>query len=89
MPTKKISATYLGHEFVVINSWFGGMKFFHNDELLEHHKGKFAVDKNKPVMSHFVSIDDVDRFVEVYVYAILSVKIQIRVDGEKIGGDQF
>ena len=89
MPTKRIAGELEGHTLSVVNTWFGGMKFYHNENLIEHNKDKLAIDKNKAVISHSVTMNEVEKLVEVYVQAIVRVKIQIKVDGVKIAGDDF
>jgi len=89
MPTTRLNGEFKGHQFQVINTWFGGLKFFHNDKLIEHNKNVLAIDKDTPLISKFIAIENTDRLVEIYVYAILRVKIQIKVDGIKIAGDDF
>lgn len=86
---KRVEGEFKGHKFLVVNSWFGGLKFYHNGNLLEHNKKLFATDKNRPVIAALIEVENIKRLIEVYVYAITSVKIQIRVDGEKIAGDKF
>lgn len=86
---KKVKGDFKGHTFLVVNSWFGGLKFYHNDKLIEHNKKMLALDKNRPFISKTIVIEEIPRLVEVYAYAMSSVKIQIRVDGQKIAGDDL
>lgn len=86
---KKVKGVFKGHTFLVVNRWFGGLKFYHNDRLIEHNKKLLALDKNKPFISETIIIEKIPRLVEVYAYAVTSVKIQIRIDGRKIAGDDF
>lgn len=86
---KKVEGEFKGHTFLVVNRWFGGLKLYHNQKLIEHNKQLRATDKNKPLISKKIVIESVTRLVEVYAYAITSVKIQIRIDGQKIAGDDL
>jgi hypothetical protein len=56
---------------------------------VETNNDAFAIKKNKALMSAKVMINGVERLVEVFPYAILTVKLQIRIDGKKIAGDEF
>jgi hypothetical protein len=89
MPKKQVKGEYQGHTFEVLNTWRDGLKLFHNGELIEHNKDKISVSKNKPLISKTITIDNKERTLEVLVYAVFRVKIQIRIDGEKIAGDKI
>lgn len=89
MPKKTIIGEFEGNKFVLENTWFSGAKLFHGNELVATNNGLFALNKNRALMSAKIMIGDVERLVEVFAYAILTVKLQIRVDGEKIAGDVF
>ncbi len=89
MSTKKVSGEFEGHKFEVINTWRGGLKLFHNDELIEHKQDKISVSKSKPIISKSIAVNNIERTLEIFVYAIFKVNIQIRIDGNKIAGDKF
>ena len=86
---KKVEGQFKGNTFMVVNSWSDGLKLFHNEELLEHNKDLFSVNKNKPVITKTVVIENKENQVDVYVKAIFTVKIMVKVGGEKIAGDDF
>ena len=89
MPKKTIVGEYEGHRFKVENTWLSGAKLFHDDKLIAVTNDELALDKNEPKMTAKVLINRFERVVEVYFSAVFTVKIQIRVDGKKIAGDDF
>lgn len=89
MPKKDVKGEFEGNTFEVLNTWKDGLKLFHNGDLIEHNQDKISISKSKPIISKTITIDNTDRIVEVFVYAVFRVKIQIRIDGEKIAGDKF
>lgn len=87
---KDWTASYGGHEIRVRNSWNGGLKLFVDETLLAEHRGTFALEKNKPVLNVIIEPDLGKPFsVEVFAYALLTVKVKIVVNGEQIAGDAF
>jgi len=86
---KIIEGEFEGHKFLVENKWFGGLKVFHNDELLEHSKKFLSIDKSKPFIAKTITIEGSPRLLEVYAYAMTTVKLRIEIDGLKIAGDDF
>ena len=89
MPKKTIVGEFEGNRFIVENTWLSGAKLFHGEQLLAASNNMFAVNKSEPIMSATVVINEVERLVEVFAYALLTVKLQIKVDGTRIAGDQF
>ena len=89
MPKKEVKGEFEGNTFEVLNTWKDGLKLFRNGDLIEHNQDKISVSKNKPIISKTITIDNAGRIVEVFVYAVFRVKIQIKIDGVKIAGDKF
>lgn len=89
MPKETVVGEFEGNEFVLENTWFSGAKLFHESELVASNNDLFSLNKNKSIMSAKIMIGEVERFVEVYAYAMFTVKLQIRIDGKKIAGDDF
>ncbi len=89
MPKKTVVGEFEGNKFVLENTWLSGAKLFHGGELVASNSELFALDKNKAIMSAKVMIGEVERLVEVFAYAIFTVKLQIRIDGKKIAGDKL
>lgn len=89
MPTKTVIADFGSDRFRVENTWFKGAKLSHNDALVATSDDMLALDKRAPIMSADVAVNGQTRKVEVFAWAILTVKLQIRIDGQFIGGDKF
>ena len=89
MPKKTIVGEFEGNKFIVENTWFSGAKLFHGSELIATNNDVFAIKKDKALMSAKVIINEVERVVEVFAFAILTVKLHIKVDGEIIAGEEF
>jgi hypothetical protein len=86
---QELTAEFEGNHFRVVNSWFGGLKLYHEEELVVHNTDLFAVNKTKPLIQYRLIINEKERLLEVYGYAMAKVKLQIKIDGEKIAGDDF
>jgi hypothetical protein len=89
MPKKTIITHYQNNKITLENTWFHGAKLFFNDKLIAANNDFLALDKNKPIMSEKVNINGIDKTIEAFAYATLTVKLQIRVNGEIIGGELF
>jgi len=89
MLKKIIVGEFAGSKFTVENTWLSGAKLFHGSELIATNNDTFAVKKDKAMIRAKVIVNEVERVVEVFAFAILTVKLQIKVDGEKIAGDEF
>ena len=48
---KKLEATYLGEQFVVINNWFSGLKIYHNGNLVGQSNQSVVRNKYEPFTS--------------------------------------
>jgi len=97
-PTKKKTelfpkewvATHAGHHIRVRNSWNAGIKLFVDDKLVAERTEFIAIDKTTPFMRAQITPHSGEPFVvEVFAYAILTVKLKIAVNGEMIAGDMF
>jgi len=89
MPKKTIIGEFEGSKFIVENTWLSGAKLFHGSELVATNNDFFALKKNKAIMSAKVMVAGIERLVEVFSYALVTVKLQIKVDGKKIVGDDL
>jgi hypothetical protein len=86
---KEWTATYAGHAIRVRNSWNRGMKLY-VDGVCQAATGRlFALSRSKPVLRYSVKAEHSSFLVEVFCYALLTVKAKIVVDGQRIGGDAF
>jgi hypothetical protein len=87
---KSVVCNYEGKSIRVINTLLK-CSLFVDDKLIAENKDLFALDPSKPLLSAlnypFVSgAKNIDVFAES---GMVSVKIKICVDGQKIGGDKF
>jgi hypothetical protein len=87
---KSVVCDYEGKTIKVVNT-FLKCSLFVEDKLMAENKDLFALDPSKPLLSvldyPFVSgTKNIDVFVES---GMVSVKIKICVNGQKIGGDNF
>ena len=87
---KEWTATYRGHTIRVRNAWNTGLKLFVGDTLWATTDKFLAVDKLTPVLRVKIDEESDQPFViEIFGFALLSVKIRIAVNGEVIAGDNF
>ena len=89
MPTKTCVIQYEGHDIEVVNTWFHGYMLNIDGEEKAKKKDLFAVKKDIPFMSASLEINGQEKIIEVYIKAIVFVRIKICVDGQFIGGDNF
>ncbi|WP_395748586.1 hypothetical protein [Prosthecobacter sp.] len=86
---KEWTATHAGHKIRVRNSWSHGMRLFVDGECLAETGRLFALSRSEPVLSHRVAVDGASFLIEIFCYALLTVKAKIVVDGQQIAGDEF
>lgn len=89
MPKKTVVGEYKGSRIVVENTWFNGAKLFCNGKLVATNNDWFATKKDVPVMSADIFLDEEKHLVEIFAYAIFTVKIQIKINGKYVAGDKF
>jgi hypothetical protein len=89
MPLKTVIAQFGDTEIKVENTWFSGAKLFVNQKLVVENKDSFALKKTIPIMTARVVIDGTEKLVEVFAFAIFTVKIKICVDGIQVAGNRF
>ena len=88
--SKKLEATYLGEQFVVINNWFSGLKIYHNGNLVEQSNQLVVRNKYEPFTSVTVVGKKDKLLVEIYGYSSLfSFKFHIKINGDFVSGDKF
>jgi len=86
---KEWTATHCGHEIRVRNSWSHGMKLFVDGDCRAKTSRLFALSRSKPVLSHQVAADSASFVIDVFCYALHTIKVKIVVDGQQIAGDPF
>ena len=74
---------------MVDNTWFNGATLLVDGQTVARCGDLFALKKERHIMTATVNFDGVDMLIEVYIYAIFTVKIKICVDGSPIGGEVF
>jgi len=89
MPKTTIAAKCSDDTLVLENTWLGGLKLLHNDQVIATDHHFFSISKKKPLIKVSVVIDGTERLVEAFAYAWLFVKLQLRVDGDIIADNGF
>lgn len=89
MPIKTVVAHVGGTEIKVVNTWFSGAKLLVNQEVVAENNDYLALSKSKPLMTAKVLIEGSEKFVEVFAFAVFTVKIKICVDGIQVAGNSF
>jgi hypothetical protein len=90
MPTKTVSGEYMGHKVVAENTWFHGAKLIVNGDIVATYGDLFVLSKTKPIMTAHVDFPQQSKAkIEVFAFALFTVKMQIMVNGEKIAGDEL
>ena len=88
--SKKLEASYLGEQFVVINNWFSGLKIYHNGNLVGQSNQLVVRNKYEPFTSVKVVGKKDKLLVEIYGYSSLfSFKFHIQIYGDFVAGDKF
>jgi hypothetical protein len=87
---KEWHANYAGHSIRVHNSWTGGAQLYVDGECRAATPKVFALDKKHPILRcEFDAGDGSKHTVEVFAYAVLTVRVKIVVDGQQVAGDEF
>jgi hypothetical protein len=86
---KEWTATYAGHAIRVRNSWNRSMKLYVDDVCQAATGRLFALSRTSPVLRYNVVTEDSSFLIEVFCFALFTVKAKIVVDGRQIGGDTF
>jgi len=89
MPLKTVVARVEDIEIRVENTWSGGARLFVNQEIVSSNNDSFALSRSKPFMTARALINGTEKLIEVFIYAIFTVKIKICVDGNQVAGDDF
>ena len=87
---KEWTSTWEGSSIRVHNSWTGGMQLYVDDVCCADSRKLFALSKTKPILSHeLIRPSGGASIIEVFAYALFTVKAKIVVDGQRITGDHF
>lgn len=66
-----------------------GLRLYVDGYCCASKNGLFAVSKSSPVLSYQVATTERSFQIDVYCFAIITVKVKISIDGRHIGGDRF
>ena len=89
MLKKTIIGELEGERLIVENTWFSGIRLFHGEKMIGANGQLFSVSKSKPLIREEIVVSGVSRLVEVFGVAWLTVKIQIKVDGQHLAGHRL
>lgn len=88
MPKKEIVANFKDHQIRVVNTWLGGAKLYIDGDCRDTCNDLFAK-SGTPSLSASIEGDGTKHVIEVFIKAIVNVKIKICANGEQIGGESF
>ena len=89
MPVKDLNITYKGKKIRVENTWLSGAKLYIDGDCRDTTNRLIALDKDRPVLSASIETDAGSEIIEVFIIAIMDVKIKIHANGEMIAGENF
>ncbi len=89
MPVKEIQANFRGVRIRARNTWTSGATLLINDVVVDRNSSIFALDKETPFLSAEIEVEGSKTLVEVYIYAMLTIKMNICVNRKLISGDRF
>ena len=89
MPKKILHAQVGDDRLRVENTWFSGATLFLNDQPIAKNNDFFALDRGIPLMSAEAAVNGSQSRIEVFVRAIFTVKIQIRLNGNIVAGEEL
>lgn len=79
-PTDIWEIDIMGKKYKLTNGWKTGAKLFHENTLIAENNKKFHVNTKSPVITFNIKGSKV----EIFAKAMLSVKINIKVNGQFI-----
>ena len=88
MPQKEWKAQVSGREVRVVNSWTGGTHLYIDGDRRDHNSGLFAPTWRNWLSARLVQGDPASDLVEVRLRALVTVKVQILVNGQVVAGDR-
>ncbi|MCF6274940.1 MAG: hypothetical protein L3J05_04170 [Robiginitomaculum sp.] len=89
MPKKQIFTRYKDHDIRVDNTWLSGAELYVNDERMDKTEQLLALNPAEALLSTTITTDDGIETIEVFMLALLTVKIQIHANGQVIAGENF
>ena len=88
MPKKEVVADFKDHQIRVVNTWLGGAKLYIDGDCRDTCNDFFAK-SGTPSLSASIEHNGEKVLIEVYIKAIVTVKIKICANGTQIGGEPF
>ena len=89
MPEKQIFTRYKDHDIRVENTWLSGAKLYVNNEQVDETTQMLALSPNTPLLATTITTPSGTETIEIFVMAILTVKMQIHANGQLISGEKF
>ena len=89
MPVKELNAVYKGKKTRVENTWFSGAKLYIDGDCRDTTSRLIAMDKQRPILSASIETETGTEIIEVFIIAIMNVKIKVHANGEFIAGEKF
>ncbi|MCT7942858.1 hypothetical protein [Shewanella holmiensis] len=89
MPKKVVETTIANTHIRFENTWLSGAKLIVDGKILVQDDSYLSLNKNSPLVAKKIVVEGVEHLIEVFVYAIFTVKIKIHVDGQYVAGDKF
>jgi len=77
------------HSIRVRNSWNRGMALFIDEVCRASTNKLLALSKSKPVLRYEIASGTSSSVIEVFCYAMWTIKAKIVADGKQIGSDTF
>lgn len=88
MPEKRLEVTVDGRRIVAVNTWFSGEWLEIDGAVVQKEWHGFNVQEHEPLLAAVVRGDSgLDLHIEVFIAAVLTVKMMIVVNGKRVAGD--
>ena len=89
MPKKTLHALVGSDRLRVETTWLSGATLFMNDQPIARNNGLFSASSQTPLLSAEATVNGSKSQIEVFVRAIFTVKIQIRLNGTIVAGEEL
>lgn len=90
MPEKRLHAIVDGRRIAAINTWFSGERLEVDGKVVAEANHGFNVQEDEPLLSAVVAGDSgLPLHVEVFIAAVLRVRMMIVVNGRWVAGDHM
>ena len=89
MPKKTLHVHIGDDRLRVENTWFSGATLFLNDQPIARNNDLFSVNRRTPLMSTEATVNGTKSQIAVFIWAIFTVNIQIRLNGTIVAGEEL